>query len=174
MPDAERRALQRLTRRRERLEDEVAAIKRRLLHLVRWACPAVEAVLPDFRTSLPLAVLHDLLGPARIAGMRQAALLRFVAARASGNHPHGGPFAENLVGGLKAAAAETQRLHGAAVDLPRLQPEVAPEVDRVNAALILPRSAEVNFLGRPGMVSWRSARRAWPWVAGLAGGAASA
>ncbi|GAA0604308.1 hypothetical protein GCM10009416_47400 [Craurococcus roseus] len=87
VPGAERRALQRLTRRRERLEDEVAAIKRRLLDLVRWACPAVEAVLPDFRTSLSLAVLHDLLGPARIAGMRRAALLRFVAANASGNHP---------------------------------------------------------------------------------------
>ena len=131
VPDAERHALQRLTRQRERLEDEVAAIKRRLLDLVRWACPAVEAVLPDFRTNLSLAVLHDLLDPACVVKARRPTLLRFVAAHASGNHPHGGPFAENLVDGLKAAAAETRRLHGAAVDFPRLQLEVALEIDRL-------------------------------------------
>jgi transposase len=131
VPDAERHALQRLTRQRERLEDEVTAIKRRLLDLVRWACPALEAVLPDFRTNLSLAVLHDLLDPACVIKARRSTLLRFVAAHASGNHPHGGPFAENLVDGLKAAAAETQRLHGAAVDFPRLQLEVALEIDRV-------------------------------------------
>ena len=131
VPDAERHALQRLTRQRERLEDEVTAIKRRLLDLVRWACPAVEAVLPDFRTNLALAVLHDLLDPACVVKARRPTLLRFVAAHASGNHPHGGPFAENLVDGLKEAAVETQRLHGAAVDFPRLQLEVALEIDRL-------------------------------------------
>src|SRR5215218_4073476 len=110
VPDAERHALQRLTRQRERLEDEVTAIKRRLLDLVRWACPALEAVLPDFRTNLALAVLHDLLDPACVAKARRPALLRFVARHASGNHPHGGSFAEKLVDGLKAAAAETRRL----------------------------------------------------------------
>jgi transposase len=131
VPDAERHALQRLTRQRERLEDEVTAIKRRLLDLVRWACPALEAVLPDLRTNLSLAVLHDLLDPARVIKARRSALLRFVAAHASGNHPHGGSFAEKLVDGLKAAAAETRRLHGAAVDFPRLQLEVALEIDRM-------------------------------------------
>ena len=39
VPNAEQHALQRLTRQRERLEDEVTAIKRRLLDLIRWACP---------------------------------------------------------------------------------------------------------------------------------------
>ena len=131
VPDAERHALQRLTRQRERLEDEATAIKRRLLDLVRWACPALEAVLPDLRTNLALAVLHDLLDPACVIKARRPTLLRFVAAHASGNHPHGGPFAENLVDGLKAAAAETRRLHGAAVDFPRLQLEVALEIDRM-------------------------------------------
>jgi transposase len=57
VPDAERHALQRLTRQRERLQDEVAIIKRRLLDLIRWACPAMEAVLPDVGTTLALAIL---------------------------------------------------------------------------------------------------------------------
>lgn len=131
VPDAERHALQRLTRQRERLEDEVSAIKRRLLDLVRWACPALEAVLPDFRTNLALAILHDLLDPACVTKARRPTLLRFIATHASGNHPHGGPFAETLVDGLKAAAAETQRLHGTAVDFSRLQLETALEIDRI-------------------------------------------
>lgn len=131
VPDAERHALQRLTKQRERLEDELTSIKRRLLDLVRWACPAVEAVLPDFRTNLALAVLHDLLDPACVIKARRTSLLRFVAKHASGNHPHSGPFAEALVDGLQAAAAETQRLHGAAVDFPLLQFEVALEIDRL-------------------------------------------
>jgi transposase len=143
VPDAERHALQRLTRQRERLEDEVTAIKRRLLDLVRWACPALEAALPDFRTNLSLAVLHDLLDPARVTKARRSALLRFVAANASGNHPHGGPFAENLVDGLKAAAAETRRLHGASVDFAFLQLEVALEVDRLRLV-----EAQLARLGR--------------------------
>ena len=125
VPDAERHALQRLTRQRERLEDEVTAIKRRLLDLVRWACPALEAVLPDLRTNLSLAVLHDLLDPACVVKARRPTLLRFVAAHASGNHPPGGPFAEGLAEGLMAATAETRRLHRAAVDFSRLQLEVA-------------------------------------------------
>jgi transposase len=131
VPNADRHALQRLTRQRERLEDEVTAIKRRLLDLVRWACPAVEAVLPDFRTNLALAVLHDLLDPGRVLKARRATLLRFVAKHASGNHPHGGPFAEALVDGLKMAAAETRRLHGTAVDFALLQLEAALEIDRL-------------------------------------------
>lgn len=131
VPDAERHALQRLTRQRERLEDEASAIKRRLLDLVRWACPAMEAVLPDFRTKLALAILHDLFDPAQVAKVRRSTLLRFIAQNASGNHPHSGPFAEALAAGLKAAAIETQRLHGRAVDFTRLQLEVALEVDRL-------------------------------------------
>jgi transposase len=143
VPDADRHALQRLTRQRERLEDEVAAIKRRLLDLVRWACPALEDVLPDFRANLSLAVLHDLLDPARVTKTRKATLLRFVAEHASGNHPHGGPFAEALADGLKAAAAETRRLHGDAVDFSALQLEVALEVDRLRLL-----EAQLARLGR--------------------------
>ncbi len=131
VPNAERHALQRLTRQRERLEDEVTAIKRRLLDLIRWACPAIEAVLPDLRTNLSLAVLHDLFDPAVVAKAQRTTLLRFVAKHASGNHPHTGPFAEALVDGLKLAAVETQRLHEAAVDFRLVQLEVAIEVDRL-------------------------------------------
>ncbi len=131
VPDAERHALQRLTRQRERLEDEACAIKRRLLDLIRWACPALEAVLPDLRTNLSLAVLRELLDPARVLKMRRSALLRFVAKHASGNHPHSGPFAETLVDGLKAAASETQLLHEGTIDFTRLQVEAAIEIDRM-------------------------------------------
>jgi transposase len=131
IPHAERHALQRLTKQRERLEDEVSAIKRRLLDLVRWACPALEGVLPDFRTNLTLAILHDLLDPNRVMRMRRSTLLAFIADHASGNHPHGGPFAEELADGLKAAAEQTRRLHGKAVDFARLQLEVALEIDRM-------------------------------------------
>lgn len=131
LPNAERHALQRLTRQRERLEDEATAIKRRLLDLIRWACPAIEAVLPDLRTNLSLAVLHDLFDPAVVLKARRTALLRFVAKHASGNHPHTGPFAEALVDNLKLAAAETQRPHEAAVDFRLVQLEVGLEVDRL-------------------------------------------
>jgi transposase len=131
VPNADRHALQRLTRQRERLEEEVATIKRRLIDLVRWACPAIEAVLPDFRTHLALAVLHDLFDPAIVTKTRRTTLLGFIAKHASGNHPHSGPFADKLVDGLKAAAVETQRLHGAAVNFEHLQLEVAIEIDRL-------------------------------------------
>jgi transposase len=131
IPNADRHALQRLTRQRERLEEEVAAIKRRLIDLVRWACPAIEAVLPDFRTNLALAILHDLFNPADVIKARRTMLLRFVAKHASGNHPHSGPFVDKLVDGLKTAAVETRRLHGAAVNFELLQLEVAIEIDRM-------------------------------------------
>ena len=131
VPNADRHALQRLTRQRERLEEEVTTIKRRLIDLVRWASPAIEAVLPDFRTNLALAILHDMFNPAGVIKARRTTLLGFVAKHASGNHPHTGPFADKLVNGLKAAALETQRLHGAAVNFELLQLEVAVEIDRM-------------------------------------------
>lgn len=143
VPNAEQHALQRLTRQRERLEDEVTAIKRRLLDLIRWACPAIEAVLPDLRTNLALAVLHDLFDPTVVAKTRRTTLLGFVAKHASGNHPHSGPFAEALVDGLKLAASETQQLQGAAVDFGLVQLEVALEVDRLRLL-----EAQLTRLGR--------------------------
>jgi transposase len=148
VPDAERHALQRLTRQRERLEEELNSIKRRVLDLVRWACPAIEAALPDFRTNLSLAVLHDLLDPACVIKMRRAALRGFVAKHASGNHPHSGPFAERLIDDLRAAAAETHRLHGTAVDFEYLQLEVALEIDRLRLleAQISKLSREIEVL----------------------------
>ncbi len=143
VPNAEQHALQRLTRQRERLEDEVTAIKRRLLDLIRWACPAIEAVLPDLRTNLSLAILHDLFDPAVVAKARRTTLLRFIAKHASGNHPHSGPFAEVLVDGLRLAASETQQLHGMAVDFGLVQMEVTLEVDRLRLL-----EAQLTRLGR--------------------------
>lgn len=131
VPNADRHAKQRLTRQRERLEEEVATIKRRLIDLVRWASPAIEAVLPDFRTNLVLAILHDMFNPADVIKARRTTLLGLVAKHASGNHPHTGPFADKLVDGLKAAAIETRRLHGTAVNFELLQLEVAVEIDRM-------------------------------------------
>ncbi len=143
VPNADRHALQRLTRQRERLEEEVTNIKRRLIDLVRWACPAIEAVLPDFRTNLALALLHDLFDPATVLKTRRTTLLKFIARHASGNHPHSGPFVDKLVDGLKAAAEETQRLHGVAVNFDHLQLEVVIEVDRMRLL-----ESQLNRLGR--------------------------
>ena len=143
VPDAERHALQRLTRQRDRLEAEASAIKRRLIDLARWACPALEKALPDFRTRLSLAVLHDLLDPRRVLRARRATPLRFVAHDAAGDHPHGGAFAEGLAGGLRAAAAEAPRLHGEAVDFARLQLEAAFEADRLRLV-----EAQITALSR--------------------------
>jgi transposase len=131
VPNADRHALQRLTRQRERLEEEVATIKRRLIDLVRWASPAIEAVLPDFRTNLAMGILHDMFNPADVIKARRTTLLGLVAKYASGNHPHTGPFADKLVDGLKAAAIETRRLHGTAVNFELLQLEVGVEIDRM-------------------------------------------
>jgi transposase len=103
--------------------------------------------LPDFRTNLSLALLHDLLDPACVIKMRRAALPGFVAKHATGNHPHSGPFAERLIDDLRAAAAETHRLHGAS-DFTNLQLEVALEIDRLRLleAQISKLSREIEVL----------------------------
>src|SRR6056297_1927597 len=49
VPSPKSHALQRLTKQRGRLQDKVAASKRRLMDLVRWASPVLERVLPDLR-----------------------------------------------------------------------------------------------------------------------------
>ena len=110
VPNADRHALQRLARQRERLEDEIRTIKRWPIDLVRSACPAIEAVLPDFHANLSLAFLHDLLNPKTVIKARRTTLLGFIAAYASGNHPPNGRIVDKLVDSLKAAAIETRRL----------------------------------------------------------------
>jgi transposase len=131
VPSAERHALQRLTKQRHRLDTMVCASKRRLIDLIRWACPALEAVLPDLRTSLALALLDRYFDPHQVRRARRATLVRFVGEHASGNHPHSGPFVEALVDGLRVAAEETIILHGDAVDFTLLQAEVGFEVAQV-------------------------------------------
>lgn len=128
VPSAEQHALQRLTKQRHRLDTLVCAGKRRLIDLMRWACPAIEAVLPDVRTNLSLALLDRYLNPHEVLRVRRATLVRFVGENASGNHPHSGPVVEALVDGLRAAAKETLVLHGTAVDFALLQAEVSIEV----------------------------------------------
>ena len=128
VPSAKQHALQRLTKQRHRLDGLVCSGKRRLIDLTRWACPALEAVLPDLRTNLSLALLERYLDPHEVLRVRRATLVRFVGENASGNHPHSGPFVETLVDGLRAAACETITLHGTAVDFALLQAEVGFEV----------------------------------------------
>lgn len=79
VPNADRHVLQRLTRQRERLEAEVATIKRRLIALVRWASPAIEAVLPDFPNQSGAGILHDMFNPADVIKARRTTLLGLVA-----------------------------------------------------------------------------------------------
>jgi transposase len=131
VPSPEQQALQRLTKQRERFEAAACAGKRRLLDLIRWACPALEAVLPDLRTRLSLAILREYLDPRRVLAARRTTLARFIGAHASGNHPHGGPFVDRLVDGLRAAARETIALHGLAVDFEALRFEVRQEIEQL-------------------------------------------
>lgn len=133
VPSPEQHALRRLTKQRERFEATACAGKRRLLDLIRWACPALEAVLPDLRTKLSLAILGAYLDPRRVLAARRATLARFIGAHASGNHPHGGPFVDRLADGLRAAARETIALHGASIDFEALQFEVRQEIEQLVA-----------------------------------------
>lgn len=129
IPAPKSHALQRLTKQRGRFQDAVAAAKRRLLDLVRWASPGLERVLPDLRTRLSLALLKRWFDPAEVLKARRSTLTRFIGANANGNHPHSGPFVETLVDGLKRAARDALALHRKHVDFPELQTEVALEVD---------------------------------------------
>lgn len=128
-------ALQRLTKQRGRMQDAVAGAKRRLLDLVRWASPTLERVLPDFRTRLALALLQRWVDPDAVLTARRCALVRFIASNASGNHPHGGPFVDTLVDGLRQAARDARALHRHHIDFTELQAEIAIEVDVVLAHL---------------------------------------
>jgi len=135
IPTPKSHALTRLTKQRSRLQDLVAAGKRRLLDLLRWAAPSLETVLPDLRTRLALALLRAWFDPDAVLAARRSTLVRFVARHARGNHPHGGPVVDALVDGLKASARETRALHRRHVDFAELQAEVAIEVDLITRHL---------------------------------------
>lgn len=128
IPAPKSHALQRLTKQRSRFQDTVAGAKRRLLDLVRWASPGLEAVLPDLRTRLSLALLQNWVDPAAVLKARRSTLVGFIGRNASGNHPHSGPFVDALVDGLKRAAGDALALHGRHVDFTELQAEVTLEV----------------------------------------------
>jgi transposase len=131
VPEPDRHALQRLTKQRHRYQELVCSARRRVLDLMRWACPALEPVLPDTVTQLTLAILGELFDPRKVAAMRRDVLARFLSRNASGNHPKSGPFIDSLVEKLKAAAEETIELHGDSVDFVALQFEVAQEVEHL-------------------------------------------
>ena len=131
VPAPEQHALQRLTKQRHRYQELVCSARRRVLDLIRWACPALEATLPETTTQLTLAILAELLDPRKVVAIRRDVLARFLSRHASGNHPKSGPFIDGLVDKLKAAAEETIELHGDSVDFAALQFEVAQEVEHV-------------------------------------------
>jgi len=133
IPQARGHALQRLTKQRSRFQDDVANAKRRLLDLIRWASPRLEGVLPDLATQLSLALLQRWFDPSSVLRAPPASLIRYIAAHASGSHPHSGPFVDKLVDGLREAARYAQGLHGRHVDFGELQIEIATEVDIILA-----------------------------------------
>ncbi|MFN8721433.1 MAG: IS110 family transposase [Rhodospirillales bacterium] len=149
VPSPKGHALQRLTKQRGRLQDEVADAKRRLTDLVRWASPTLERVLPDLRTRLALAMLREWLDPDRVLRARRTTIARSVADNANGNQPHSGPFVDALVVGLRAAAAHARALHRGHVDFAELQAEVAVEIDlmtsRIDALAGLERRIEALY-----------------------------
>ncbi|MCF2133806.1 MULTISPECIES: IS110 family transposase [Mycetohabitans] len=131
VPVPEQHALQRLTKQRHRYQELVCSARRRVLDLIRWACPALEPVLPNTVTQLTLAILGELFNPREVAAMRRDVLARFLSRNASGNHPKSGPFIDSMVEKLKSAATETIELHGDSVDFVALQFEVAQEVEHL-------------------------------------------
>lgn len=133
IPAPKSHALQRLTKQRGRFQDAIAAAKRRLLDLIRWASPALERVLPDLGTRLSMALLQRWVDPAAVLKARKSTLTGFIARHASGNHPHSGPFVDALVEGLRQAAREARDLHRGHVDFAELQAEIAIEIDVMNA-----------------------------------------
>lgn len=128
VPAPAQHALQRLTKQRERYQAAVCSGKRRLLDLIRWACPALEAALPDLITRLAQALLAEWLDPRKVLAAKPKALATFIGQNAAGNHPHSGLFVEALVERLRAAAAETVALHGDVIDWDLLQFEVGQEI----------------------------------------------
>ncbi len=131
IPSPAHHALQRLTKQRHRYQTLRCASKRRLLDLIRWACPALESVLPDVTTRLALAVLAEYFDPHTVLKARRERRRRFLATHAAGNHPTSGPFIEALVVSLKEAARCTLALHEDRVDFESLQFEIKQEVDLV-------------------------------------------
>ena len=141
IPAARSHALQRLTKQRGRLRDDLSAAKRRLLDLIRWASPELERVLPDLGTRLSLALLQRWLDPDVVLKARRSTLRTFIANHASGNHPHSGPFVDTLIDGLRHAARQARALHRHHVDFVELQAEVATEID-----IMLSKRAAVSTL----------------------------
>ncbi|MCH4023390.1 MAG: IS110 family transposase [Acetobacter sp.] len=131
IPDPRSHALQRLTKQRSRFQNEIADARRRLLDLIRWASPRLEAVLPDLGTRLSLALLQKWFHPSDVLKARRTTLAKYVAAHAGGNHPRSGPFVETLITGLREAAQYAQNLHGAHIDFSELQFEIATEIENV-------------------------------------------
>ena len=125
---AKHHALQRFSKQRQRYQAMRRNSKRRLLDLIRWACPTLENALPDLLTHLSLAVLDDFFDPARVLSARRHHLRRFLSRHARGNHPTSGPFIEHLIDALRAAARETQALHPQGLDFEALHVEVRQEV----------------------------------------------
>lgn len=131
IPAAGSHALQRLTKQRARFTDDIASAKRRLIDLIRWASPDLERVLPDMGTRQSLALLRRWLNPEAVLTARRTTLRKFIAEHACGNHPHSGPFVENLIEGLRRAGQNARALHGRHVDFVELQAEVALEIEMV-------------------------------------------
>ena len=109
--DSHRCALQRLTKQRQRYQDLRCSLKRRLLDLIRWACPKLERALPGLLTERSLAVLHDFFDPASVLAVRRDQLRRFVATHASCNHPTVVPVVGQRIDALRASTCDTQALH---------------------------------------------------------------
>lgn len=133
IPAPKSHALQRLTKQRGRFQDAIAAAKRRLLDLIRWASPSLERILPDLGTRLSMALLQRWVDPDAVLKARESTIAAFISKHASGNHPHSGPFVDALVEGLRQAAREARDLHRGHVDFAELQLEIAIEIDIVNA-----------------------------------------
>jgi len=127
VPAPASRALQRLTKRPGRLEDDAADARRRLIDLIRRASPSLARALPDLRTRPSPALPQRWPDPDVMPAARKSPAARGGFRNAGGN-PHGGPFVEALVGGLRQAARDDRALHRGHVDFAELRGEVEVDV----------------------------------------------
>jgi hypothetical protein len=64
------------------------------LDLIRWAQPALEAVLPPVGTTVSMAVLKSYFHPRRLQALGVRRLTEFLSTHVGGNHPAHGPFVD--------------------------------------------------------------------------------
>jgi transposase len=132
LPSPRQHALARFTRQRQRYQEDIGSIRRRLLSLIRWAQPELEEALPPLQTAVSLAYLERYFQPRSVQRLGKNRLTDFLRKSLDGTHPKHGSFADELAEKLLEAARSTCKLYpGGEIDFDSLQLEVQQEIQRL-------------------------------------------